>query len=946
MPGSCLAEGTLPGVRRLLLLAICCTAPAALALDPAKEIRQYMRADWQDTLPQATVLSIAQTRDGYLWIGTYAGLARFDGEEFTVFDRRNSPLETVAISALAEDPATGTLWVGTVGGGLYEYEHGALSSVPIGGLGETIYSLAAAAGDIWIGANHGLGVIHSGRLRIFSAADGVPPNRIRDIEPDAHGVVWIGTEGGGLLRYEGGRFTRYTRANGLTSDLVFALATDASGTLWIGTHDGGLNVFRNGAFGPALMNGSSIYALAVDHDDNVWMSREGAGICRLTAGRITCDTLTEADAQPDIIRSLRIDREGSLWIGGTNGGLHRLTDSKVTTALAEHSNNYVRSVFQDAGGTMWIGMDGDGLMTVRDGALVPFTARGKLPSGFVRAIFGDRDGNLWIGTLAGMARLRDGALTTFTTRDGLASDFVYAFAQDRSGALWIGTSAGLNRRVGEKIETIIPKIDVRALAQDRNGRMWVGKRDGLAIIDSGGRLESLPYTGSVFGFHEDVDGTMWVGTGAGIMRIRGARIAQYTARDGLLDDNAFAILDDAGNFWISSNKGIYRVARAQFEAFDQHRTRTVAITSFDKSDGMAATQCNGASQPSAWKSRDGRLWFATVRGVATVDPKRIRINRTIPPVVIERAAVDPRTRKVEIAYAALSLVAPQRVRYRYRLEGFDLQWIDAGARRAAFYTNLPPGDYTFRVIASNNDGVWNTAGASLPIAIEPRVYETWWFRTLVALLIVAVAVLIMRIRTLRLHARERELIALVEQRTEELERLTKIDSMTGVGNRRAFAETLDAMWRDHCRRGSALAVLVCDVDHFKLYNDRYGHPAGDEALIAIAHAITDSVRRAMDFVARYGGEEFAILLPDTSAAGAEVVANKIVEAVRALAIPHEASDAASVVTLSMGIASAEATTGGDPANLIRAADRALYQAKAEGRNRVRVTAAAVAAARA
>ena len=916
---------------------MCLIAPAALALDPAKEIRQYVRGDWQDALPQGTVLSIAQTRDGFLWIATYAGLARFDGEDLTVFDRRNSPLQTVAISALAEDSA-GVLWVGTVGGGLYRYEHSALSRVPFPALGDTIYTLAAdGAGNIWVGASQGLGRIRSGRLHMFGARDGVPPNRIRAIEPGAHGIVWIGLEGGGLLRYDGTRFRQYTRQNGLTSDLVFALAKDATGALWIGTHGGGLNVLRNGAFGPPLLEGSSIYALEADGDNNIWMSREGFGICRLSGGRVTCDPLADGNAPPDMIRSLFVDREGSLWIGGTNGGLHRLTDGKVTTTLAERSNNYVRTVFEDNAGTIWAGMDGDGLMTVQGAMLVPFATKEKLPSGFVRSIFGDREGNLWIGTLAGMARLHDGTLTTFNTHDGLASDFVYAFAEDRNGALWIGTSAGLVRRAVDRFDTFLPRADVRSVAVDRSGRLWVGTRNGLTILRPDGTVAGPAWTtASVFGFLEDGDGTMWVGTGAGILRIRNGRMTQYTARDGLLDDTAFAILDDgAGNLWISSNKGIYRVARAELDAFDRHQTHAIAIMSFDKSDGMAATQCNGASQPSAWKSRDGRLWFATVRGVVTVDPKRIRVNGTVPPVVIERAVIDHRARRVEIAYAALSLVAPQRIRFRFRLDGFDSQWTDAGSRRVAFYTNLPPGDYTFRVMASNNDGVWNTAGASLPFSIEPRLYETWWFRTLSALLIVALVVLVFRLRTLRLRARERELMALVEQRTEELERLTKIDSLTGVGNRRAFAATFDAMWRDHCRRGSHLSLLVCDVDHFKAYNDRYGHPAGDEALVAIAGAITDSVRRAMDFVARYGGEEFAILLPDTSVAGAEVVANTIVEAVRALAIPHGGSDVA-IVTLSMGVASVEATMEGDPANLIRAADRALYQAKAEGRNRVRV----------
>ena len=941
----------------LIVAVECAVAAPAFALDPRTDIRQYVRADWQDTLPQSTVLSILQSRDGYIWIATYSGLARFDGARFQVFDPSNSDLAIGAMTGLVED-RSGVIWAGSVGGGLYRFERGTFTRVSPAGLGEIIYSIAADdAGRVWVGTNRGFGYIAQGKYRQFTAADGAGSHRIRAIVADRDGVVWLGTEGGGLLRYENDRFTRFTQQDGLASDMVYALAKDNAGRLWIGTYKGGVDVLHNGRFGETRLRGQSVIALRAD-GDAVWVGGEAAGLCRLAGERVDCDPLGEADTV-DLIRSLLIDREGSLWVGGTNSGLHRFADAKVKTTLAAESNNHVRTVFEDARGDIWAGMDGDGLHQLRDRTLVPFAGPGRLPNAFIRSVIGDRAGNLWVGTLGGLARISNGGVTSYSVRDGLSGDFVYVAFEDRSGGLWIGTTSGLNRRVGERFETVIPSVDVRSMLEDSRGRLWIGLRDGLicrdgtAVSDCG--LGTAFRGTAVFGFHQDTKGEMWIASAAGIARLQGRSLVRYRARDGLPDDSAFAILEDASaNLWISSNKGIYRITRGALDDFDQRRTRAIALTMFGKADGMAAAQCNGTTQPSAWKSRDGRLWFSTVKGVVTVDPENIRTNSMPPPVAVSQLSVDgalvpldaldsvgPGAQRLEIDYAALSYVAPERVRFRYRLDGFDTQWVEAGTRRTAYYTNLPPGDYSFHVIAANEDGQWNTTGVTVPFRIAPHWYETWWYRSLLVLIVGVALISAYRIRVWQLRVRERALVALVDQRTNELraanlelERLAVVDALTGVPNRRAFDQALATFWSEHRRRDAELSLLICDVDYFKRYNDRYGHQAGDAALTQVAGALRRAATRSIDVVARYGGEEFALLLPNTSAEGAAIVSAAVIDAVAALQLPHDDSDVAPVITLSVGAATMAVSSEQAHTDLIEAADRALYRAKAAGRNRV------------
>ncbi len=526
--------------------------------------------------------------------------------------------------------------------------------------------------------------------------------------------------------------------------------------------------------------------------------------------------------------------------------------------------------------------------------------------------------------------------------------------------MWVATLQGVAKVLGDKV-SVIEKTrgdDVRALWEDPNGRLWIGERSGLRCLHDGELdrcgTDGLPST-SVFAFHPDKDGSVWLGTSVGLMRVRGTTIVRYTERAGFYGDAIFMILDDeAGNFWLSSNRGIARLAKSDLEALDRSEKTKIEPVWYGRNDGMLSQQANGASQTPGWRATDGRMWIGTSNGVVIVDPKRERLNSLQPPVAIERMLVDgrevdpdhplkigPGVDRIELHYAGMSYVAPAAVRYRYRIEGFDRDWVDAGNSRVAYYTNLPAGDYMFRAIASNNDGVWNTVGASVAFTIVPSWPDTWWFRTLLALAVFGILAAFYQLRVLRLRLRERALTHEVGLRTvalrnanAELQRLASLDGLTRIANRGSFDECLERSWAEHMQRGAPLAVLLCDIDAFKAYNDTYGHLPGDAALTAVAGTLTNAARSSADLAARYGGEEFALLLADCGASDASMIADDLLDAVRALAIEHRSSNAAPYVTISIGVAVVVPNSAQPPDILVRRADEALYRAKAQGRDRV------------
>jgi diguanylate cyclase (GGDEF)-like protein len=457
--------------------------------------------------------------------------------------------------------------------------------------------------------------------------------------------------------------------------------------------------------------------------------------------------------------------------------------------------------------------------------------------------------------------------------------------------------------------------------------------------------------------HEDADSSLWIGSnGEGMNRLRDGRLVAIRPSAGLWDGMAQTILEDrAGNFWMTCNRGFYRVSRAELDAFAEGRLDKLNSTGFGPGDALRGTTFAGGLQPAGAVDGAGQLWLPSANGLVIVDPAR-RARPGRPPVVLlEKVLVQgaskptdaevmlpPGSLPLSIRYTAMTLRDADRVRFRYRMDGLTPDWVDAGPGREASFPALPHGSYQFRVAASTDGKQWGEAEQVLSITVRPFFYQTGWFITVALLGSLAGIVALYRLRTHNLRARHAEMERLVAQRTEELRlanehlsRLSFVDSLTGLANRRRFDEALDAEWRRARRTRTPIAIVMADIDGFKPYNDLLGHPQGDRCLAAVAGVFAQAVGRAGDLAARYGGEEFVVLLPGADQAAAAAVAESLRAACEALAIPHPSAPVSPVITLSLGVASCIPADDNAVEALVAAADAALYRAKQEGRNRVR-----------
>lgn len=795
-------------------------AAPARGLDSHIALAQYGYESWQTDsgLPQNTVHAIVQGRQGYLWIGTEGGLVRFDGVQFLVMTHATTPgLPTDLVDDLMED-RSGTVWISTSGGlarlragqveafgpqrgmpstqvwhtfdetrpdgsqriwvlsaaGLFRIDptpagdrarqvpldqdltentrmvagrDGALwlgtaeglvrlnrdgSAHPLGTAGEVLALAVDGNGTAWAGLRSGLEACTANACRNVAIPDGA----VEALIADAAGRIWIGTDTG-LWTDERARLQPFPQAVGRVSFLY----CDRQGMVWAGTAKGLMRVGSNGA-GELLSQGGDVYLTAAeDREGDLWLGTEAGGLAVLRDRKFS--TLTaENGLSEEYVLALALGPDGALWAGTKGGGLNVYRHGRfhaLTTAQGMASN-VVFSVAAAPNGDIWAGTP-DGLNLIRDGRVRVFTTADGLADDFVRSLYVDRQGSLWIGTRHGLSRYANGGFTTWTAADGLGSDLIGAMTQSRSGDLWIGTLGGLSRM--------------------HNGQFTnFTTQDGLS-------------SNVVTALRQDPDGTLWVGTNdGGLNRLRDGKIVPVGK--GLLPPRVIAILEDGqGYLWISSNTGVYRVSRAGLDRLAAGGPAP-EVMRFGVADGMRISECSSGGHPAAAGLAGGALWFATLKGIAVVDPEHMPVNRVPPRVVLEAVSVDdvaqgsaaaltiaPGHSHYEFDYAGLSFVAPQKVEYRYQLVGFDPGWVDAGTRRTAYYTNLPHGRYTFRVMARNNDGVWSRQAATVALTVEPHMYQTVWFRLLLALALIGLAYAAWRRRLLRV---EREFQAVLGER--------------------------------------------------------------------------------------------------------------------------------------------------------------------------------------
>jgi signal transduction histidine kinase/ligand-binding sensor domain-containing protein len=796
---------------------------------------EYLADVWtaDDGLPSSSVTAIAQTADGYLWIGTYNGIARFDGVRFVVFDGASSPVLAYSrVNQLYADDE-GTLWINIFDGSMVSFREGIFTRE-------------------WKGAGEGLDprtdLISSSSNRVnFLIGPGFFRSRPQSAPPgsgwtdltaarllvdgqcmaDGNGIIWGRDSGKHLIRFVGTNFEALPLASGWSKTPVNCLTTNSTGQLCVGT-DAGIAVWDGNHFEDATPTNydspANVKFLCPAQDGGLWAVVNGT--VRKALGR---RWILEAGPLKNVFTNnwsqtgAQDDHHGGIWLyryGRMGQGLWHVADDGKTQMLGSQEDfpgARVNCYFEDREGNMWVGFGTGGLMRIRPQRFQTVDAGGHIPPRSARSVCEDSDGTIWIGTLGdGLERWRSGTLTNFNVSGEMGSAFPFCVCPDATGRLWVSANEeNLFVREHDEFRQILPVVHgVKSILADKSGRVWVGTKSGLffadkelpihfnlyegigrknirALAEDGqGNIWAGGDDGIIFrigtnnataSFHPDDsktlqpiwsllaeknDGTVWIGTvRGGLLRFRDGKFTRFGVNDGLPNDIICQILtDDAGNLWIGSHQGIFRVAKSALNDFARGEIKSIPVAAFGLSDGLPSLECPGGYQPAAWRAHDGRLWFTTLKGAVSIQPEKLSLNLLPPPVVIEEIIVDgknldatartqknplpagiiynhdekflqvsPGKHQFEFRFTGLSLTASSQVQFRYHLDGADASWIDSGTRRSAQYDLLPSGTYKFCVIACNNDRIWNETGDSLTLKILPYFYETLWFRVLAAL---------------------------------------------------------------------------------------------------------------------------------------------------------------------------------------------------------------------
>ena len=829
-----------------------------LALKPETRADGYSRRVWQtqDGLPQDTINALVQTSDGYLWIGTSGGLVRFDGFRFTIFDRENT-------SALREESVyslycgrDGTLWIGTEGGGLVRYQAGtfrrfAASEGLTNGFVRVIYE--DHGGILWIGTDRGLFRFYGGKLTRVDNQAGIPSMSVHAMHEDNKGSLWVG--GSGLVVLSDGVAGVYRSSRSLADNSVRDIAESHDGTIWVATISGlhrvqsgnpgdvfssntvihhntsllyrtkdgdlwagtyGQGLFRYATGGPvvyrapAILPDNYILALLEDSEGNVWVGTQN-GLLRLSRSVVTT-VATGLPGAPESIRAIYEDRDRSVWMTTLSGRLYRLEGSNALPATlpAGLSVLKVRTVLRDRTGALWIGTEGEGAAKLSPSGIVKYTMKQGLINDFVRAFCQSRDGSLWIGTDSGLSHWKDGKFQNYHTADGLAYGSVRALLEDRAGDLWVATDGGLNRF-----------------------------RTGLMIRDS--NLDTLAGE-KIWAMHEDPDGGLWFGTrGAGLFLLQDGKLTGLTTKHGLPNNSIHQIFEDQmGNLWMGGPSGVFSVNRRDLKQIRSQPSHRPAISLYGTSEGMETNQINGGVQPAGTISSAGEIWFPSTRGAVRIAPN-LSVRTPVPRVLVEhivsegqevalgeRVDVGPGEGRLEIGYTAVRLRSSERIRFRYKLEGFESDWTEAGGRRAAYYTNLPPGSYRFRVAAYEVDDPRYSSEASVGVRLLPHFYETAWFAALFVAVLAGAGFATYRLHLGQIHARFAAVLAERNRLAREMHD-TLIQGCVGVSTLLDAAASLQKsspdLTKELLERAQTQARASVDEARRAVWNLR--HEAGD-----------------------------------------------------------------------------------------------------------------------
>jgi len=818
---------------------LCIVAPLVQAMDASGN---YLVDVWnsENGLPDSSVTALAQTPDGYLWVGTYNGLARFDGVRFVTFDPANTPaLLHARVRRLSVD-SQGTLWISTYDGSLSKYQSGVFSL-------EHRYTHAAEGEVTFVASTSNQVTFLTSRGEVLRknctapAADGwdeiPPPARGIGAQciQDANGTDWYRDGDKHLWRLTGTNFEAVPDAAGLAGQSVNCLAIDARGRLWVGTdHEFGFWTGTNfQSATPANTNAAlNVECIALGTDDHIWAVANGC-LCEAYEQRWLLEPAPPrnvfAGANGRI--GAQVDGHGGMWFYNYGRGLVHVDNTghfRLMSTEDGFPGARVYAFIQDREGDWWAGLDAVGLVRVRTPEFHTVPAEDKNLARAARTVCEDRDNTVWIGRLnGGLGAWQDGDFVNYAVASPGGDNSAFCVCPDPRGRLWLSADdENLMLRESSEIKRITPVIHgVKALLADHAGRIWAGTTTGLLVSENGAPDNFQPVRGlarrtiraltedssgiiwggtasgelfcitnsrvtifqpkdgqesaTIWSVYAEDNGTIWVGTfRGGLLRFRNGQFVRFGKKEGLPDNVICQILDDhLGNLWLGSHQGVFRVSKIDLNAAARETNGFVPCVTYGRSEGMPSQECSGGYEPAAWRDHQGRLWFTTSKGATWIQPEDIHANHTPPPVVIEDVLVDgqpqdllqigaalnisPGRHQIELRFSGLSLASPERVQFRYQLAGVDAGWTQAGTRRTAQYSFLPPGNYKFHVLACNSDGVWNQLGSTFAFNILPHYYETWWFQTLAAVVILGIVVGVVRnIATRRL----RKKMAILERR--------------------------------------------------------------------------------------------------------------------------------------------------------------------------------------
>lgn len=937
----------------LILLIIGFIQLSAVYADEQPVARQYNFRSYTafDGLPQAQVTSVQQDEKGYIWIGSYSGVTRFNGRDFVTY---NEPLPNNFISSMVKDQHGRIIL--TSGNGFCYLESGSFDcsssqSLPLSNLNAVH---ADKDNSLWFAAEGGLIHLSDSETKVFTVKEGIPSPTVRAVLKDRSGKVWVGTSNG-LATLENGQFVSY-KPEIFAKALVKTIFENDSG-IWIGGNEGLYFVSNKDQslrkIGENTFDGNIVFSLFEDSNNSLWIGTS-AGLYRLVEGKI--ERLSPQKGLLSVaIHAINEDREGTLWFG-SDAGLIKYVPGPFVSYTTEQgmSNDFVRTMSVDPDGKIWMGTrHGVSIFTPETESFETLTTELKTDRIRVYSILALENDSALIGTRAGLIYWKDGqAVKHYTHEDGLKSSYVGSLLLDSHNRVWAGTSRGLSQWKDGKILDVksgdLPVAAIYTMKEDRLGRIWLGTGNhGLFIFEPENgqfsKVDHIEAANNVTFWSLDVDqlGNIWAGSnGNGLLKISEdlKLLEVLNSKNKLRNDFVWQVkVDSTNHVWAFTNSGLKRY---------DHKI----VTHFDGSDGLPDME---GSATAVLENKNGELWFGTGFGVTRFVPSLENIDGQAPPILLEGVWQGDRQLSDQVSlpsdigtltfrFASLTYQNDRDIKFSFRLLGADSNWSAPQNIRTLQLTSLSAGKYELQLKAVKADRIYSDKAASFSFTIRPPFWQTWWFIGICTIALILMVTWLTRRRLKKLGIEKNQLENIVAERTaelssinQELNRLVVTDDLTKLYNRRHLMDCLQRELSLLSRSSTAsnLSFIILDVDHFKAINDTHGHRVGDEVLVKLANRINESCRKT-DVAARYGGEEFAVILPYTDQAGALICAEKIRKDIGRRAFKVDSLNLK--VTISLGLVTVDsnylASDSSEFDKVIKKADAALYRSKEKGRN--------------